>query len=694
MDLLNTLTAWQWALLAAVPPAIVALYFLKLRREPLEVPSTYLWRKSIEDLHVNSLWQRIRNSLLLYLQLLAVALVMFALLRPGWRSGELAVGRSIFLIDNSASMNATDIAPSRLAEAKRRAIQMIDQIPSGDEAMVISFADDARVEQGFTSQYSDLRKAVENIQPTNRATNIDDALRTAAGLSLRSGTASASEEKSTSQTEPTKLFILSDEKFPPAKDISLGNIDPVFISIGQTENGSAAVSNVGIVAFSAQRNENQDDRLQAFGSLQNFGSKAVIVPVDLYWNGSPIDASQVTVPTGGTAGVAFNLGQIDSGVLELRLNFDDALAQDNRAWVAVKSSRRPDVLLVTPGNEVLKLALSTPRAGELANVSLAEPTVLQSKEYRQAADRGDYDLVIYDRCHPSNMPQANTWFIAATPPPPDQDVASGGEELTGDQGGPKRHELPQTSEQNLQPQPWSLGATVVHPQIIDVDLNHPLLEWADLADVDIAEARPVTAPAGGKALVDSNKGTLLAIADRDQFEDAVMGFEIYGANDKGEQYANTNWPIRRSFPTFVYAVLEHLANRGAIAGQSIQPGQPIALKSEAAADEIEIRSPSGTKTKLIRNADGEFRFYDTGELGAYEVLEQNRVAQRFTVNLFDPAESDIRPATENSIQIGHVSVAGQAGYEPVRREFWKWLALGALVVLLLEWYTYIRRISV
>ena len=89
MDFLPTLSAWQWALLAVVPPAIVALYFLKLRRQPLEVPSTYLWQKSIEDLHVNSLWQRIRQSLLLYLQLLLLLLVIFALLRPGWRSGKL-----------------------------------------------------------------------------------------------------------------------------------------------------------------------------------------------------------------------------------------------------------------------------------------------------------------------------------------------------------------------------------------------------------------------------------------------------------------------------------------------------------------------------------------------------------------------------------------------------------------------------
>src|SRR5919204_6520624 len=109
----NTLSSWQWGLLALVPPAIIALYFLKLRRQPLEVPSTYLWKKTIEDLHVNSLWQRLRQNLLLFLQLLLIALAMLALLRPGWEGTKLEGQRFIFLIDNSASMGSTDATDAK-----------------------------------------------------------------------------------------------------------------------------------------------------------------------------------------------------------------------------------------------------------------------------------------------------------------------------------------------------------------------------------------------------------------------------------------------------------------------------------------------------------------------------------------------------------------------------------------------------
>ncbi|MCG8448349.1 MAG: BatA domain-containing protein, partial [Pirellulales bacterium] len=93
----NTLGPGSWFLLGLIPPAIFALYFLKLKRQPLEVPSTYLWHRVIEDLHVNSLWQQLRKSFLMFLQLLLVALAMLAVLRPGWQGQSLSGQRFIFL---------------------------------------------------------------------------------------------------------------------------------------------------------------------------------------------------------------------------------------------------------------------------------------------------------------------------------------------------------------------------------------------------------------------------------------------------------------------------------------------------------------------------------------------------------------------------------------------------------------------
>ena len=181
--------------------------------------------------------------------------------------------------------------------------------------------------------------------------------------------------------------------------------------------------------------------------------------------------------------------------------------------------------------------------------------------------------MIYDRCQPEKMPRANTLFIGAVPPA-DSDATISSSSDAAPRARPQKKET-------VEPH-WSLGEQVTYPQIIDSDRTHPLMQWLDLGDVDIAAARPVTPPSGGTRLIDSSKGTLLAIAPREGFEDAVLGFDLYSTDQNGEQTPNTNWAIRRSFPSFVYAVLSYLGGASGVqAGESVKPGQTITLHSEA-----------------------------------------------------------------------------------------------------------------
>src|SRR5206468_5387958 len=90
-------TWWAALIILLLPFAIVLLYFLKLKRRPLQVPSTFLWRKSIEDLHVNSLFQWLRENVLLLLQLLAVLLLLYAVM--GFRfHGSTTKGQHYILV--------------------------------------------------------------------------------------------------------------------------------------------------------------------------------------------------------------------------------------------------------------------------------------------------------------------------------------------------------------------------------------------------------------------------------------------------------------------------------------------------------------------------------------------------------------------------------------------------------------------
>ena len=66
------------AILALTLPAIVALYFLKIRRPTRVVPALHLWPNQIRDRQANVPWQRLRPSWLLFLQLLAAAVLVAA----------------------------------------------------------------------------------------------------------------------------------------------------------------------------------------------------------------------------------------------------------------------------------------------------------------------------------------------------------------------------------------------------------------------------------------------------------------------------------------------------------------------------------------------------------------------------------------------------------------------------------------
>ena len=646
------LNGWQWTALGLVPPAIVALYFLKLKRQPLEVPSTYLWRRTVEDLHVNALWQRLRRSILLLLQLLLVALVMLALLKPSWESSQLVGGRHVFLIDNSASMSAGDVAPSRLAEAKRRVIDLVDRMNSDDVAMVVAFADLSQVAQSFTHNRQELRRAIESIQPTDRSTSIIEALRAAAGLANPGRSTAAKDDEAVTPGMPARLYIFSDGKFPDVGSFTLGNLEPLYIPIGVADSG-----NVAITAMGASRREARSSQRQVFVRMENFSAAAWRGELTLHHGELLLDAQSIDLPANEGRGAAFDLPDDLRGSIRLTLATTSGvnqLAIDDQAYLALDEPRRASLLVITPGNEPLELALRTARLGELAELRIERPEFLEKPEYRTLANSGRLDLIVYDRCAPSEMPQSSTWFIGRMPPG----------------------------------NTWTTKAKSAAPQILDADTTHPLMQWVELGDVLVVEATPPLPPKPGRVLIESTAGPLMAIAPRDRFEDLVLGVELIGSESIG-----TNWPVRLSFPVFVMNLLEYFGpGREQRAVESVRPGAVVALPVESAADQAVVVDPLGQRMELDRSRQDQMYFSGTDHVGVYTV-EQGERSRQFAVNLLDAAESDIRPRAEGTIQIGYTSVKGEAAWRPSRFEAWKLFALAALALVVVEWYVYNQRLN-
>ena len=107
----------------------------------------------------------------------------------------------------------------------------------------------------------------------------------------------------------------------------------------------------------------------------------------------------------------------------------------------------------------------------------------------------------------------------------------------------------------------------------------------------------------------------------------------------------------------------------------LRPGSTVTLEPPDPQAVVQVRPPAGKPVVLGRATSGRCNFTATNELGIYEAQANGKTFQRFAVNLFDPLESDIRPAKEPAIKIGHVTVAGQTGWEAANREIWKELLL-------------------
>ena len=420
-----------------------------------------------------------------------------------------------------------------------------------------------------------------------------------------------------------------------------------------------------ITAVSTRRNAERPEQQQVFVQVANFTAEPQKATVETSLDGGFLDAAEVEVPAGESKGIVFPLADGAVGELTARLSYElagttrDALRQDDVGYAALNDAGTGRVLVVTPGNVPLELALQTERAKRLAQIEIVPPATLESAEYRRAAANGEYELIIYDQCVPEEMPRANTLFMGRLPPGP----VWRGREDAGDEGG-RGH--------------TRTAPPVVGPQIIDWDRASPLLAHVDMGDVVIADSLVVRPPAGGTILIESTAGPIAAIAPRDSYQDAVLGFEIVGAGADGSRTANTNWPIRPSFPTFWLNVLEYLAARGEEQlAASVRPGRPVELHAPPAADRLTVVDPKGRETVVPRSEDDSFRYTATDVPGVYQVRQGDAVVERFAVNLFDRAESDIgvRPTQDPEsqtlrpadIRIGHVDAAPVTDRTPARR---------------------------
>src|SRR5512142_373196 len=232
-------------------PVIIALYLLKLKRIEHPVPSTYLWRKMVRDVEANAPWQRLRPNLLMILQLLFLAALILALARPfNWTEGS-GGQAAIFILDTSASMSATDVAPSRIESARQRAVQLVDDLPDSARVTVIEAGREARVLLSSSTDRRQAHLAIQEIQPGTGGSDLGVALELASAIAAR---------------QPgTEIVVLSDGRVELPKRLALKGALR-YIPFGLNGENQA----ISLLTLEAAPGSGS---LTAFAQVSNYGQK-------------------------------------------------------------------------------------------------------------------------------------------------------------------------------------------------------------------------------------------------------------------------------------------------------------------------------------------------------------------------------------------------------------------------------------
>jgi len=645
-------------------PALIALYFLKLKRQQVVVSSTFLWKKSIEDLRVNAPFQRLRRSLLLLLQLLALLALLLAASKPVYtRTG--AGGRNVFLlVDNSASMNTRETEGTRLDLAKKEGAELVGELIGGDRMAVISFSNRSTVVQPLTADRQALSRAVSSIPPTALPTDLLQALRTAGALA-----------ESLSSAE---IYLIGDGAYgiQAALPPEIQRLPIRFSRVG--ESGE----NLGITELDVRRSFGFRQRVELFTSVKNPTGEERKTALGIYRDDRLVAATELVIPPGRSVSHSLDATRFLSRetpgapedtkpvILKLEITEGGGLEDDDHAHVRLTPPERLKVLVVGGENQFLDRVLAVQALVDATRISLGE--------YERMAAAGELasepaKVVIFDRGAPPGPPGRPALYLGCYPDtpdlfPPSPERGEGGGEGGGGEGAAGRPGL------------------VKNPVIIDWDRNHPVNRFLAFADLRIEESLAFRPGRAYRSLIDSGD---LSIAGTASFHGegrlpataVIVGFDIL----------KSNWPWLHSFPIFFGNVLQWL---GEAAGGSALPryrtGEVLVYYpgNEKPEDPV-FRDPAGREHAASPERTGELSFAGTDLAGVYELRAGAKALEQYPVSLLSSAETDIAPGEE--IRFGTQVVRSQAATLETL-DLWKWFALAALAVICLEWWVYQKRV--
>ncbi len=593
-------------------PIIVLLHFLRERRRRVLTPSLLLWANLPRRVE-GERSRRLPLTLLLLLHLLIAALLGVALGGPQIAGALTPDARhTAIILDASTSMAAVDGGASRFEQARQRARAIVASALPGDRITLIAAGPRAQIVASGDDPFL-ITAALGRLQPGGVGMALDEALTLA--------------EAALDPQFSRRIVVLTDSALPPqpARD--------VLVPLEWQTIGSNT-PNRAIIAFASRP---WGGRLQVYVRVANYDAAPFNGTLRVFSSAQVVAEERVTIAPNGETEVSWTLTG-SHGALRAVIDGNDALPQDDAAYLSVSQGRPILALLVSNEPATLRRALEV-----IPGVTVAVTT---PSAYATAPERAAADLTIFDGFLPETWPPGAVLAIA---PPPGSSLLS------------------------------------IAPEVRELETGKPLqqrgrtLEGLEFGGVVFGAVRQVETPQWAEVQLASGNLPLILRGRVDNHEIAVWTFNP----------ASSNLTTRLAFPLLVARTVRDLAPPPL--PQAVRAGEPLIIRPDPRTTTLRLRGP-GDQSITIPAAS--VVTLDTlVEPGLYQVEEQRNNATVLAgivgVNAGSAIESNLRPQSAPPLRAPGTDPGSASNQQML--DLWPWLALAALLVLALEWAYVLRR---
>jgi Ca-activated chloride channel family protein len=342
------------ALAAAVgvPLAIYVIHWLFGTRKRAHVPALFLWA-DLPGLRSGRNRRRVPPfSLLLLLQLLIAIAGGLALARPALPTPP--PKHVALILDASASMQSTDVAPSRFDAARQAALDRLNALQAADVVSLIRAGKQATL---LASGAPDsVKQALQAAQPGTTAPAIREAL------------ALASTRVSQTPNRQGEIVLFTDGAWPPPD-----NVGPLAASVEVVPSGGGS-ENQAITALVARVDPSGRGQT-AFVELANEADHDVTVPLQLTADSAPLDQRQVTVAARSRLQLSIPLPS-DAQHVSAKLLSHDALSLDDQLDTLAPGGPPRDVDVLGQVSDGLRRAVESVPTLHVRAADTAQPPEL------------------------------------------------------------------------------------------------------------------------------------------------------------------------------------------------------------------------------------------------------------------------------------------------------------------------------